>query len=238
MIVALACGTSVSANAAILYSHTFDGNAADSLAAIAPDVANTGLVLGADHGTSTANWTDSDTWQWGKNNGTGVNQDGSFDDIRDTAVLPLSMQQGFVYTFEITGTGPSATDDFDAPLTIAYMRGTSAQVFHDSILAAFTQPNYTLGRKQEARYDTGSALSSGSAEVLGTADDSTSPSKLTIVVDTTDGAGGWDAEFYVNDTLFATKTNLGDSEARLNQAGFAGKPGLKDPLFRDRNILH
>ena len=78
----------------ILYSHTFDGDASP-LANVAPDVANTGVILGVDHGSSAVNWAE-----------TGVNQDGTFNGASSPtyAALPFKPVSGFIYTLEFVGT--------------------------------------------------------------------------------------------------------------------------------------
>lgn len=83
--------TAVTANAILLYQDTFSGSSATALNTTAP-VANTGVILGANHGTSNANWNADVSWKADGSNA--LTNNGS-------AFLPFSPQNGYIYDLSL-----------------------------------------------------------------------------------------------------------------------------------------
>lgn len=201
--------------AEILYYHNFDGDASP-LANVAPDVANTGVILGVDHGSSAVNWAE-----------TGVNQDGTFDGASSPtyAALPLDPVDGFIYTLQFTGTLSGNGTPWLGGGFIN--RPDTSQTFsYSPILYGITRPGSTDTIKQLAHFDSYgrfSVTTTSTISRIGTANNPVSPSTITIVLNTTEGSGGWDARWFVNGTLFATKTDMGPiAEDNILGVGFAG----------------
>lgn len=198
----------VSAQSATLYEHTFDGPAA-GIDTIAPDTVVSGSVLGADHGTG-GTWSSNGVLQ----NGTGGGN--------TSALLTFSPKDGYTYTFEITGSqtttdnnwfGGGFTTDFDTVDSLANDHG---------VAWGLSRPgSTTTTNRQVAHFD-----EAGGTGLEGTGSSTTSPSTITIVLDTTAGTGSWDVSWFLNDsvTAFATKDVSATAEANIDSVG-VGFPG-------------
>ncbi len=202
------------ANGEILYSHTFDGDGSP-LEAVAPDVANTGIILGADHGTSSANWNDA-----------GVNQDGTFDEMiynssvhAAPAELPFTPVSGFIYTLRFTGTVSGTGPNWLGGGFINRSNAPSTDNFTASpLLYAFTRPGTSESTKQHASYDPYGFLRFAGTGRFGTSTNTTSPSTITIELNTVGGNNNWDVRWLVNGTQFFSSTNISD-DTRINMKG-------------------
>jgi autotransporter-associated beta strand protein len=213
------CALSGLARAEILYSHTFDGDGSP-LGGVAPDVANTGTILGADHGTSAANWNDA-----------GVNQDGTFDEMiyngsvhAAPAELPFKPVSGFIYTLRFTGTVSGNGTNWLGGGFINRFNTLPLDQFHFSpILYAFTRPGSTDSIKQLASNDPyGNLRTTGSGRV-GTSTNTASASTITIELNTVGGNNSWDVRWLVNGTQFASISNISDvAQANMEGVGIAG----------------
>lgn len=182
---------SASAQAVVLYEHTFDGGTG-SLSLIAPDTANTGTILGADHGTSSANWTVTGP-------GTSFTQDGAItDDVQGQ--LAFNPVDGFVYTltFNATVATTSGTD------------WSGVGFADDSDGDRLFQTGVVWGLKR-GNAGTNVAFTNGTGSNEGTTTATGGTETFTIELDTRDGSGFWDAYYYYNGsaTAFATATNIG-----------------------------
>lgn len=219
LVIFLAIASGDFAKADILYFHTFNGDGSP-LGNVPPNIANTGIILGADHGTSAANWNDA-----------GVNQDGTFDEViyfgsvdAAPAELPFKPVNGFIYTLKFTGTvsgnganwlGGGFINRSNAPLTPDFI--------FSPILYAFTRPGSTDSIKQLASNDPYGALRTTGSGRVGTSNNSTSPSTITIELNTVGGNNSWDVRWFVNGNLFATKLDISDiAQANMMGVGIAG----------------
>jgi autotransporter-associated beta strand protein len=202
------------AKADILYSHTFDGDGSP-LEAVAPDFANTGIILGADHGTSAANWNDA-----------GVNQDGTFDEMiynssvhAAPAELPFTPVSGFIYTLRFTGTVSGTGPNWLGGGFINRSNAPSTDNFTASpLLYAFTRPGTSESTKQHASYDPYGFLRFAGTGRFGTSTNTTSPSTISIELNTVGGNNSWDVRWLVNGTQFFSSTDISD-DTRLNMKG-------------------
>lgn len=213
---ALAVISSSAQAATTLYSHIFDGGTG-VLSAVGPDEANTGIILGADHGTSTANWAI-----------TGINtpsftQNGAIED--DTqGQLAFDPVDGFVYTLTFNATvTTSAGGDWSG---IGFADNSEGdRLFETGVVWLFKR-------------GTGSASSAalGNIGAGNTIIDSTtataSTETLTIQLDTRDGSGLWDAYYYLNGstTAFASATDLGAALENSIDTVAIGSEGSTDTI--------
>ncbi|MEO0475203.1 MAG: PEP-CTERM sorting domain-containing protein [Planctomycetota bacterium] len=210
----LALGTAIlvgasagNTRAATLYEHSFDGPDA-SINGIAPDTVVTGSVLGADHGTG-GNWTTG-----------GIDQDGTASS-NAIAKLAFDPQDGFVYTLEMTGTQSSTNNDW---IGVGFFdSSTTSALSGNGVAWGLSRPgSTTTTNRQVAHFNP-----AGGTGNIGTDDETTSPTTLTIVLDTSDGSGSWDVQWFADGSLtpFATQNDLNaTAEGNISAVG-VGVPG-------------
>lgn len=201
---------SLTAPAATLYSHTFDGGT-DSLGLVGPDVANTGTILGANHGTSTANWAVTGPGASAQQNGL------TTDDIQ--AQLAFTPVDGFVYTLEILST----VNTSNAWLGGGFLDNSAGdRVFETGIAWAFNRGSNSNVAHFNATGGLGNIGSTGSTSAT---------ESFTIVLDTRDGGGLWDFQYFYNgsSTAFATRTDIGTTAAgNIDLVGFGSEGATND----------
>lgn len=203
---ALAAG---SANAAtVLYSTTFGGSSANNLSG--QSVVTSGATA-AEHtlyGTSaSATWTANTKYK----------ADGSYDSYTSTppvfeshsATLAFTPTNGFVYTLTMTtdfsvASGTTSWYAVGFYKTVDYTGSTNNTT--GSSVWMLTRPGSdNVSGDQVAHYNVNGGA--GAQTALGD-DDNTAPSTISIVLDTTGGAGNWAANYFVEDTLYATVADL------------------------------
>lgn len=198
--------------ATLLYSHTFDGGTG-SLSLVGPDVANTGTILGANHGTSTANWAVTGP-------GTSFTQDGAItDDVQGE--LAFDPVDGYVYTLAFNATVPTAAGSDWSGLGFAdTSRGD--RLFQTGIVWGLKRGN--------GQFNT--AFTNGTASNEGSTTATASTETLTIQLDTRDGSGLWDAYYYLNgsSTAFATATDIGATLENAIDTIAIGSEGSTDMI--------
>ncbi|WP_269542001.1 PEP-CTERM sorting domain-containing protein [Cerasicoccus fimbriatus] len=101
------------AHAVFLYQDSFSGSSATALNTTAP-VANTGVILGANHGTSNANWNADVSWKADGSNA--LTNDGS-------AFLPFTPQNGFIYDLSLQVDPTAGGSDW---MAIAFTQSANA----------------------------------------------------------------------------------------------------------------
>lgn len=184
-------------HAAVLYNHTFDG-AATTLDGSSVDTAVSGTVLGANHGTNSTTWALASTLNTNfLANGTTV------DGADATASLAFTPQNGFVYTLSMTGTNPESGGDW---IATGFWDGTGNQPLQQGVVWALNRP--ARSSAEQVAWLNNQATNVGNSDALANAITSANPSTITIVLDTTDGTGLWDAEWFVNGNSWATATDM------------------------------
>lgn len=205
-----------SAHAATLYSHTFDGDGTGLNNTAPNDVNASGLVLGADHGTG-GNWTA--TTNFTQDGNTGNNSVGR---------LAFDPQDGFVYTLSFTGVQNSSSGG--AWIGGGFFRDstTAGIATQRGLIWALTRPASTANFLQVAHLNATGGTGKVDDEV-----DTTLPSTITIVLDTSDGAGLWDVEWFVNNdtTPFASQSDIGTALASRITAVGVGVPAATGGSF-------
>ncbi|MCH7226238.1 PEP-CTERM sorting domain-containing protein [Haloferula sp. A504] len=199
--------------ATVLYQHTFDGGTG-SLGLVAPDTANTGIILGADHGTSTANWVI-----------TGINtpsftQAGLIED--DTqGQLAFNPVDGYVYTLT-----------FNATVSVSGGGDWSGLGFADDSEGDRLFQTGVAWLIKRGNASTSSAFTDGTASNEGSTTSAASTETYRIELDTRDGSGLWDAYFYqgASSTAFATATNLGATLENSIDTIAIGSEGSTDTI--------
>lgn len=207
---AVAAGLAIvasSAQATTLYSHTFDGGTGN-LNLVGPDEANTGTILGADHGTSTANWTVTQ-----QGSGTEfARQNGDItDDVQ--AELAFNPVDGFVYTLTATGTTISGW------LGLGYVDTNAGQRMFQTGVAWTLKTATTFQSRLDPDGGTGGLLTPSSSA-------SSATESFSIQLDTRDGAGLWDVYYYAegSTTPYTTATDIGTTAANnINRIAFAAE---------------
>lgn len=200
------------AQAAVLYSHTFDGGASN-LNLVGPDVANTGTILGANHGTSTANWVITGT-------SPSFAQNGAIAD--DTqGQLAFNPVDGFVYTLTINAT----------VLTAAGTDWSGVGFADDSDGSRLFETGVVWGLMRGAS-TANVAFLDGTSDNRGSTTLGGSTNTLTIELDTRDGIGFWDASYFIDGsaTAFATATDISTTLSNSIDTVAIGSEGSTDTI--------
>lgn len=196
----------------VLYASSFGGAAGTNLNGTAVTTSGATPAQHAQYGTTIgAAWSahtrfkaDGSYVESGTNNSpTGNN--------RNSATLPFTPQNGFVYNLSITTSFAQLPDTalaafhavgfFETANFTGNINSTTG-----SAVWSLTRPGDTTAADQVAHYNaTGGA---GPQNIAGAPEDNSAPSTLRITLDTTGGAGNWAATYYVNDLLLASVPDL------------------------------
>jgi arylsulfatase A-like enzyme len=193
----------------VLYSTSFGGSSGDPLNGATVDTSGATAAQHAQYGTSAAGIWAADSK---------FNADGSITTItpvppainaNGSATLSFTPQNGYVYTMTMTsafqwdiGDGYHAAGFF---MQDGYTGIGNAA--NGLTVWTLTRPGFTGGSDQVAHYSlVGGIGNQGQAD-----SDTSAPSMLTIVLDTTGGTGDWSAAWYVDGvaTPLATAPDLG-----------------------------
>jgi hypothetical protein len=212
-----------STNASIvLYSSSFAGSSGT-------DLDSTGVITSGATGAQHTQYGTSASATWSA--ATNFKADGSFDytgAVPGTTTQSLSgslvftPQNGYVYSLTMT------TDvDFTPPKSVGWFAagfleasgytGAITTSTGGGIVWMLTRPgDQTVGAvDQQAHFN----VNAGTGARVMSAEDTSAPSSITIVLDTTGGTGAWSAQYYVGDTLAASVPSLGN--VNINSVGIA-----------------
>jgi hypothetical protein len=200
--------------ATILYEHTFDGGTG-SISAVAPDTANTGTILGANHGTSSSNWE--------------LTGNGSFSALQNGTIIDDSVarldfdpQNGFVYTLTATGTTQDASSWLGLGFTGA-VTGANARFFgaDGGIVWALKRSNAV-----SAHFNATGGTGGEGGDTL-----TNNPETFSIVLDTRDGTGLWDVSYFAagSATPYVSLTDIGTTAANaIDRVAYSAEGGTHD----------
>lgn len=201
------------ANAAIvLYSSGFGGSAATNLNGTAVTTSGATLAQHAQYGTNaSASWSAATNF---KANGNFDHTAASGTTQSFSGTLAFTPQNGHVYQLSMT------TDvDFTAPKQVGWFAsgffensaytGAATSAGGGGTVWMLTRPgDPTVGfSDQVAHYNPTAGTGAQTFDPL--AENTSAPSTLTIVLDTTGGTGNWSARYYVGSTLAASVADLG-----------------------------
>jgi hypothetical protein len=197
------------ANAAImLYSSTFSGSSGTNLNTTA---VTTSGATGSQHtlyGTSaSAAWSAA----------TRFKADGSFTHTgtvstlnRGSATLPFTPQNGFVYTLKMTTNYAVLAPNTDWFATGFFMQNNysgTVNAANGGTVWALTRPGSgNANGDQVAHFNL--AGGAGAQGAPSASEDTSAPSTLTIVLDTTAGTGNWSATYSVGNDVLASVADL------------------------------
>jgi arylsulfatase A-like enzyme len=194
--------TGATGGTVVLYSTNFDGSSGDPLHGRTVDTSGATAAQHTQYGTAaTATWAADPKF---KADGSAVTA--AAPDTNGSATLPFTPQNGHIYTLTMTsnfqwqtGYGWFATGFF---MQAGYTG--SPVVAGGPTVWALTRPGNNDA--QVAHFNPAGAA----GRVAGANSDATAPSTLTIVLDTTAGAGNWSATWYVEgvETPLATVADL------------------------------
>lgn len=214
----------------ILYSSSFDGSSGTNLNGTA---VTTSGATGAQHtqyGTSA-----SATWSAATN----FKANGSFNHTATSGTtqsfsgaLAFTPQNGNVYqltmTTDVDFTPPNQVGWFGAGLfeNLGYT-GAATSATGGANVWMLTRPgDTTVGfLDQVAHYNVNAGTGSQPFDPL--AEDTSAPSTVTILLDTTGGTGNWSAQYYVGNTLAASVVDLG--AVTINSVGIAANMREDNP---------
>jgi len=206
VVVALSAGTAAQAASIVLYSTDFTTGSGD----LNGESVVTSGATAAQHtqyGTNAG-----ETWTAGS----GFNADGTYtwdgnNNFRQSATLSFTPQDGYVYTLTMTtdyaynatsagwhATGFFATDNYTGQPTVN--GGPSVW--------ALTRPGRDAALSENNDQTTFLDANGGTGGGVSGVFDATAPSTLTIVLDTTLGAGDWSAEYFVSGSSVRTESDL------------------------------
>ena len=214
----------------VLYSSTFSGSSETDLNGTAVNASGATGAQHTQYGTSaTATWSAA----------TSLKADGSFVHTplannaanRVSGTLPFAPQNGHVYTLTMTTNHAVAAGIADWFATGFFMQPGYSGMTHatnGATVWALTRPGSgNSNGDQVAHYNLSGGA--GSVGAPSASEDTTAPSTLTIILDTTGGTGNWSATYHVGNDVLASVADLNavDIESvgigvTIDQATFSG----------------
>lgn len=189
--------TAGSADAEVLYQHTFDGDGSVAVNGLAVDVVAAG-ALATTHGITSTAWTESSS---------GTFTDDGLGSGQFVAELGFTPIDGTVYTITMIGTNTADSGNW---ISVGYWNNSTDNGSIPNGLA------WSLFRTND---DNAFALLEGVGTILDNVASPANPATISIVLDTTDGGGfgggAWDVEWYFGGsaTPFASADNVAFSSA-------------------------
>jgi arylsulfatase A-like enzyme len=191
-----------------LYSSTFGGGSGDPLSGVAVNTSGATPAQHTQYGTSnTAAWSAA----------TRFKADGSFTHTgtvstlnRGSATLPFTPQNGFVYTLKMTTNYAVLAPNTDWFATGFFMQNNysgTVNAANGGTVWALTRPGSgNANGDQVAHFNL--AGGAGAQGAPSASEDTSAPSTLTIVLDTTAGTGNWSATYSVGNDVLASVADL------------------------------